>query len=86
MVLNPSDPNYDLNNIPFNDPTGLKPFEYGTSFLFRSPPGKSYTGEGSASTKKLEKPVWRPEGRQFNKFRVMLLTIMETKLHMISGA
>ena len=23
--------------------------------------GKSYTGEGSASFKKLEKPVWRPK-------------------------
>ena len=40
--------------------------------------GKSYTGEGSASTKKLEKPVWRPKGRQLNKFRGMLLTMMKT--------
>ena len=40
--------------------------------------GKSYTGEGSASTKKLEQPVWRPKGRQLNKFRSMLLTIMKT--------
>ena len=38
---------------------------------------KSYTGEGSASTKKLEKPVWRPKGRQLNKFRSMLIIIMK---------
>ena len=41
-------------------------------------PRKSYTGEGSASIKKLEKPVWRPKGRQLNKFRSMLLTTMKT--------
>ena len=38
---------------------------------------KSYIGEGSASFKKLEKPVWRPKGRQLNKFRSLLLTIMK---------
>ena len=32
--------------------------------------GKSYTGEGSASSEKLEKPVWRPKGRQLNKFKM----------------
>ena len=40
-------------------------------------PEKSYTGEGSASTKKLEKPVRRPKGRQLNKFRSMLFTTMK---------
>ena len=37
-------------------------------------PGKTYTGEGSASSEKLEKPVWRPKGRQLNKFRSMQIT------------
>ena len=37
-------------------------------------PGKSYTGEGSASFENLEKPVWRPKGRQLNKFSSVLLT------------
>ena len=39
--------------------------------------GKSYTGEGSASFIKLEKPVWRPKGRQFDKLSSMLLTMMK---------
>ena len=38
---------------------------------------KSYTGEGSASLEKLEKPVWRPKGRQLNKIRTMQITIMK---------
>ena len=38
--------------------------------------GKSYTGEGSPSIKKLEKPVWRPKGRQLNKFRSMQFTFI----------
>ena len=38
---------------------------------------KSYTGESSASFDKLEKPVWRPKGRQLSKFRSMLFTIMK---------
>ena len=41
--------------------------------------GKSYTGEGSASFKKLGKPVWRPKRSQLIKFRRMLCTIMQTK-------
>ena len=32
---------------------------------------KSYTGEGSGRFEKLAKPVWRPKGRQLNKFRKM---------------
>ena len=40
-------------------------------------PGKSYTGEGSASFEKLEKPVWRPKERQLNKFRSMPSTTMK---------
>ena len=50
------------------------------SFLgvFRVEAGKSYTGEGWDSFEKLEKPVWRPKGRQHNKFRSMLFTIMKT--------
>ena len=40
-------------------------------------PGKSYTGEGSGHFEKLEKPVWRPKGRQLNKFRSMLFTKMK---------
>ena len=39
--------------------------------------GKSYSGEGSASFGKLEKPVWRPMGRKLNKFRSLLFTIMK---------
>ena len=39
---------------------------------------KSYTGEGSASFEKLEKPIWRPKGRQLNKFRSNIFTIMKT--------
>ena len=31
--------------------------------------GKSYTEESSGSFEKLEKPVWRPNGRQLNKFK-----------------
>ena len=27
-------------------------------------------GEGSASFEKIEKPTWRPKGRQPNKFKV----------------
>ena len=34
--------------------------------------------EGWASFRKLDKPVWRPMGRQLNKFRSMLFTIMKT--------
>ena len=40
-------------------------------------PGKSYTGEGSSSFEKVEKPVWRPKGRQLNKLRSMIFTKME---------
>ena len=39
---------------------------------------KSYTGEGCASFKKLEKPVWRPTGRQLNSFRSMLFTMVKS--------
>ena len=39
--------------------------------------GKSNTGEGSGYFEKLETPVWRPKGRQLNKFRSMLITIMK---------
>ena len=38
--------------------------------------GKSHTGEGPPSFKKLEKPVRRPKGRQLNKFRSMLFTLI----------
>ena len=34
--------------------------------------------EGSASFEKLVKSVWRPKGRQLNKFRSMLFTILKT--------
>ena len=37
-------------------------------------PWKTHTGEGSASSEKLEKPVWRPKGRQLNKFRSMQIS------------
>ena len=40
-------------------------------------PEQSYTGEGSAGFEKLEKPVWRPKGRQLNKFRSMLCNIIK---------
>ena len=40
-------------------------------------PGKSYTGEGSASFKKLKKTVWRPKGRQLDNFRGMLFAKMK---------
>ena len=40
--------------------------------------GKTYTSEGSASLKKLEKSVWRPKGKQLNKFRSMIFTTMKT--------
>ena len=40
---------------------------------------KSYTGEGCASFKKLEKPVWRPTGRQLNSFRSMLFTKVKSR-------
>ena len=42
--------------------------------LLRIVPGKTYTGEGSASSEELEKPVWRPKGRQLNKLRSMQIT------------
>ena len=44
--------------------------------------GKSYTGEGSA---RFEKPVWRLKGRQLNKFRRMLLTIMKSNCCISQG-
>ena len=37
--------------------------------------GKFYTGEGPPSFEKMEKPVWRPKGRQLNKFRSILFTL-----------
>ena len=40
--------------------------------------GKTYTGEGSASLKKLEKPVWRPKGRQRNNFKSLPCNLMKT--------
>ena len=40
--------------------------------------GKYFTGEGSASFEKLEKPVRTPNGRQLNKLKSMLFTIMKT--------
>ena len=36
--------------------------------------GKSYTGEGSGRLEKLEKSVWRPKGRQPNKFKSILFS------------
>ena len=38
--------------------------------------GDLVQGEGSASIKKLEKTVWRPNGKQVNKFRRMLFWIL----------
>ena len=38
----------------------------------------SYSGEGSGPFEKLEKPVWRPKGRQLNKLRSLLFTKMKT--------
>ena len=38
--------------------------------------GKYYTGEGSDSFVKLEKPVRRPKGRQLNNFGSMLFTLV----------
>ena len=40
--------------------------------------GKIKQGKASASFKKLEKPIWRPKGRQLNKFRSMLFTLLKT--------
>ena len=51
---------------------------FGTDSILYVKPEKSYTGEGSASFEKVEKHVWRPKGRQVNKFRSMLFTIMKT--------
>ena len=45
--------------------------------LSKTRPGKSYTGEGSGSFEKLENLFWRPKGRQQNKFRSVLFTIMK---------
>ena len=42
---------------------------------------KYYAGEGSASFETVEKPVWRPKGRQLNQFRKMLLTDENKLLH-----
>ena len=36
-------------------------------------PGKSYTGEGSGRFEKLEKPAWKPKGRQLYKLEVCYL-------------
>ena len=49
-------------------------------FLCTIVPGKSFIGEGSPSFKKLEKPVWRPKGRQLNKFRSLLFTKIKKKI------
>ena len=70
-----SSPHYTYNyNIAFpRDSADDWPF-----FLEAVKPGKSYTGEDSGSFEKLEKPVWRPKGRQLNKFRSMLFNIMKT--------
>ena len=38
--------------------------------------GKSNTREGSASLEQLEKPVWRPKGRQLNKFRIYAICVI----------
>ena len=35
--------------------------------------GKTCTGEGSASSEKLEKSVWRPKGRQLTSLEVCKL-------------
>ena len=39
--------------------------------------GNIIQGEGSASNKKMEKPVWRPKGRQLYRLRSMLFTTMK---------
>ena len=49
-----------------------------SSLIKSEKPGKYYTEEGSASFQTLEKPVWRPKGRKFIKFRSMLFTILKT--------
>ena len=49
-----------------------------SSLIKSEKPGKYYTGEGSASFETLEKPVWRPKGRQLIKFSSMLFTILKT--------
>ena len=43
---------------------------------------KSYTGEGSACFKKLEEPVWRPKGRQLNKFRSVPFNLTKTNCYL----
>ena len=50
----------------------------------KTPPncaGKYLTGESSASFESWKKTVWRPKGRQLNKFGSLLFTIMITMLH-----
>ena len=49
-----------------------------------TPPGKSYTGEGSAILEKLEKPVWRPEGGQLNQIQKYSIYYNENKLLVIT--
>ena len=69
--------NYCLNNLFQSSPrhSGVR-FKCAQKLNARA--GKSYTREGSASFEKQEKPVWRPKGRQLNKFRSVLFTIMKT--------